>query len=109
MVTRVGNRPKALVVDDDPETQAIYLRRLTIDGYEVAAAADAAVALELVKKSTPDVIFVHLGRNGSGSTQLLLTLRAADDTRHIPVAVLDDYYDPGLEGLGLAPVARENW
>jgi CheY-like chemotaxis protein len=98
----------ALLVDDDADSAAVHLRRLTHDGYHVTAASDSAAALALAKQSQPNVIFVHLGKKGSGSTAFIVSLRAADDTRHIPVHVLSNYYDPTLERLRLTPHSRDS-
>ena len=100
---------QALLVDDDSQTTAIHLRRLIKDGYQVTTVADSASALDLAKQMQPNVIFVHLGKKGSGSTAFIVTLRAGDDTRHIPVEVLSSYYDPVLERMGLTPLSRDSF
>ena len=100
---------RALLVDDDSTTSSGYQRRLAKDGYEVTATSDAKAALALAKQSRPNVIFVHLGSKGSGSSDFIVSLRAADDTRHIPVTVLTSYYNPGLEKAGLNPMSRDDW
>jgi adenylate cyclase len=100
---------RALLVDDDVNTSSVYLRRLTEEGYEVTTATDPAVALSLAAHNAPNVIFVHVGAEGSGSTAFIASLRASDDTRHIPVQVLTSYYRSSLEGTGMTPMSRESW
>ena|SRR5438034_11516791 len=109
MGVSTSNRPRALMVDDDVTTSPVYLRRLTDEGYQVTTANDPALALTLAKESPPSIIFVHLGRGGSGCSAFIVALRAGDDTRHIPVAVLSHYYNPNLERIGLTAVVAENW
>jgi DNA-binding response OmpR family regulator len=97
----------ALIVDDDSSTTAAHKRRLEGDGFRVTTAADAVTALALAKQSPPDIIFVHIGRGGSGSTAFIQALRSNDLTRHVRVALLSKYYDQSLERLGLT--AQESW
>ena len=100
---------RALLVDDDSKTSSGYQRKLAKDGYEVTATSDPLAALALAKQSQPNIIFVHIGSKGSGNSDFIVSLRAADDTRHIPVSVLTSYYNPGLEKAGLNPMSREDW
>ena len=76
----------ALLVDDDSKTTPVHLHRLTQDGYRVTTVADSAGALTLARETQPNVIFVHLGAKGSGNSAFIVSLRAADDTRHGRVA-----------------------
>jgi CheY-like chemotaxis protein len=105
--SRTTRQAAALIVDDDPSSTAAHVRRLEDEGYRVTKAADAASALNLIKQSTPDIIFVHIGRGGSGSTQFIQALRSNDLTRNIRVALLSSYYDRSLERLGFT--AQEAW
>jgi CheY-like chemotaxis protein len=100
---------RALLVDDNNTTSTGYQRKLAKDGYEVITASDPEAALALIKQSQPNVIFVHIGSKGSGNSDFIVRLRAGDDTRHIPVAVLTSYYNAGLEKVGLNPMSREDW
>jgi len=93
------------MVNDDGSTSETYLRRLQHEGYLVTRTADPAEALVLAKQSTPQMIFVNIGRVGSGSSISLQALRSNDQTRHIPVTILSSYYSRTLEDLGLTQVA----
>jgi CheY-like chemotaxis protein len=98
------------MVNDDGSTSETYLRRLQHEGYLVTRTADPAEALVLAKQSTPQIqmIFVNIGRGGSGSSIFLQALRSNDQTRHIPVTILSSYYSRTLEdlNLGLTQVSR---
>jgi CheY-like chemotaxis protein len=104
---RLARQPRALLVDDDALTSAVHTQRLQSEGYEVTTATDAASALSLAKQSTPDMIFIHVGQRGSGSSGFIQTLRSHDETRHIPIALLSKYYDRSLERLGLTAVEND--
>jgi len=105
--TSVTRPATALILNDDPATTAAHARRLEEEGYRVTKASDAATALALAKQSPPSVIFVHVGRGGSGSSPFIQALRSNDLTRHIRVVLLSNYYDRSLERLGLT--AHESW
>lgn len=93
------------MVDDDVSTSETYLRRLQHEGYLVTRTADPAAGLALAEQSTPQMIFVNIGRGGSGNSIFLQALRSNDQTQHIPVAILSSYYSRTLEDLGLTQVA----
>jgi DNA-binding response OmpR family regulator len=97
----VQRQATALVFDDDSSRSTAHKRRLETEGYRVTTAADAATALSFAKQSTPDIIFVSAGGNGSGSSTFIQSLRSNDLTRHIRVTLLSNYYDRSLERLGL--------
>jgi CheY-like chemotaxis protein len=108
MSSSSATRPTtALLVDDDPATTAAHARRLEEEGYRVTRVGDATTALAFARQSPPDIIFVHMGRGGSGSSQFIQALRSNDATRNIRVALLSSYYDRSLERLGLT--AQESW
>jgi DNA-binding response OmpR family regulator len=100
-------QPHALLVDDDTSTGPVYTRRLEREGYKVTKATDAASALSIAEQSSPDMIFIHLGRRGTGSSTFIQTLRSNDATRNIPIALLSKYYDRSLERLGLTAVEKD--
>jgi DNA-binding response OmpR family regulator len=108
MSSSSATRPTtALLVDDDSTTSVKHARRLEDEGYRVTKAGDAVTGLSLAKQSPPDIIFVHLGRGGSGSTQFIQALRSNDATRNVRVSLLSSYYDRSLERLGLT--SQESW
>jgi CheY-like chemotaxis protein len=94
----------ALLIDDDAVSRPAHLERLQRDGYQVTSCADPAAALSLAQHSAPDVIFVHIGRRGSGSLPFLDGLRSDDQTRHVPVVILSNYRAHPIARLGLTIV-----
>ncbi len=66
--------------------------------------------MTIAKQATPRIIFVSIGRGGSGGTPFLQALRSNDSTRHIPVDILANRHKDGrLERLGLRRIGRELW
>jgi CheY-like chemotaxis protein len=97
-------RATCLLVDDHTTTRRLHLERLEKEGFEVIAIAEPSAALTLAQTAPPTIIFVHIGRWGSGNSAFIQSLRSNDNTRHIPVAILANYYDASLERQGLVPL-----
>ncbi|SRR6266487_171881 len=106
---RGDEQMSALLIDDDSSTFAAHWDRLRALGYQVIKATDASEALTIARQITPRIIFVRIGRGGSGAAPFLQALRSNDVTRHIPVGLLSDHLDGRLERLGLRRIAREHW
>src|SRR5262249_56926634 len=53
-------RPRLLVVDDDPEITSTFEAILRSEGYDVASAQDGVNALELVRQMSFDLILLDL-------------------------------------------------
>jgi DNA-binding response OmpR family regulator len=99
----------ALLVDDDQTSRVGNLGRLEREGYRVTCCPDAAAGLRLAKDTTHDVIFLHIGQEGSGSLAFLEELRANDHTRHVPVVLLSGRRARRMARLGLNVVANGSW
>jgi two-component system cell cycle response regulator DivK len=78
-----------LIVDDCPDTRAMYGDCLAAQGFTVTGAASAAAALQAVATIHPDVIVTDLmlpgGMNG---LELTRRLRLDDRTRDVPIVLL---------------------
>jgi DNA-binding response OmpR family regulator len=79
---------KILIIDDDPDLTLGLAIRLRSNGYEVASAGDAAMALTRVVQERPDVIILDLALPGGDGFTVLERLRANQKTALIPVIVL---------------------
>jgi PAS domain S-box-containing protein len=74
-----------LVVDDEPDTQALLHTILTQEGYEVIIAPDGPAGLELFKTSTPELVLLDWmlpGMNG------LLVCRAIRRWSDVPILII---------------------
>jgi DNA-binding response OmpR family regulator len=81
--------PIVLVVDDHPDTLALYDAVLTGHGYWVARAASGLEALECAQDLQPDVIVTDVGLSGDmDGTDLVRELRADHKLRNVPVLVV---------------------
>lgn len=52
--------PTVLIVDDDRGLRELYKSELSLEGYEVMAAATGKEAVEILKDSRPDVIVMDI-------------------------------------------------
>ncbi|CAN5290447.1 MAG: response regulator transcription factor [Nocardioides sp.] len=81
-----ADKPKVLVVDDEPAVRDSLRRSLEFNGYEVALARDGAEALAGIGASNPDVVIMDVMMprlDGIETTRLLRT--AGND---VPILVL---------------------
>ena len=82
------DRPLVLAVDDDPAICRMLGVLLDNEGYRVAEAGDAYSALEIAKKTPPDVILLDWMMPGISGWDLVRHLRKEQTTRNIPIIML---------------------
>lgn len=92
---------KILVVEDDPSIQE-FLKELLLDnGYAVETAADGVTALNLIKKSQPDLVLLDLGLpNVTGEAVCIEIRKKYPDLPIIILTAKDDVSDV-VKGLNL--------
>ncbi len=97
---------KILIVDDDEGVTQTFARMLRLEGYQVRTAVSAETGLREADHSHPDAIILDLRMPLVDGLGFLRRLRAQDDHRAIPVAIvtadyfLDDSVSPELRELG---------
>jgi DNA-binding response OmpR family regulator len=97
---------KILIVDDDEGVTQTFARMLRLEGYQVRTAVSAQTGLVEANKSHPDAIILDLRMPLVDGLGFLRKLRASDDHRGIPVAIvtgdyfLDDAVSAELQELG---------
>jgi CheY-like chemotaxis protein/anti-sigma regulatory factor (Ser/Thr protein kinase) len=80
---------RVLVVEDDPDARALIVRILTDAGAQASEAANAEVAIDAVKKQTPDVLVSDIGMAKLDGYQLLRKLRSSGyDEGRLPAIAL---------------------
>ncbi len=83
-----GTGPLVLVVDDDRPAAELLAHYLTEAGYQVAQAATGDQALALARELRPAVITLDIVLRGGDGLAVLAQLKAAPETRDIPVVVV---------------------
>jgi two-component system, OmpR family, KDP operon response regulator KdpE len=87
-----GSLPaRVLVVDDEPAIRRFLRTSLGAQGYQVDEAADGGAALDLLRRSPPDVLVLDLGLPDLDGFELLRRLRAGGSA--LPVIVLSSRAD----------------
>lgn len=99
---RVGparERPRVLVVEDDPHDRQIYGMMLCYNGFDVVFAGSGASALELAAQYEPDLVLLDVGLPDASGLDLCQGLRSGPGDP--PVIVLS-----GFAESRLGPAAR---
>lgn len=80
--------PQVLIVEDDILNARLLGYIVESEGYGVNHAENGLVALEAVRKSSPDLIFLDLQMPGMNGFELLERLKADPATSGIPVVAV---------------------
>jgi len=104
-----------LIVDDDEGVTETFARMLRLEGYEVRTAMSAEAGLREAEKSRPDAIILDLRMPHVDGLAFLRRLRADEEQREIPVAIvtgdyfLDDTVSSELGQLGAELTFKPLW
>lgn len=95
------DRPRIMVVDDDPDTLSILARYIRREGFIVVEASSGVECLRLVTQYPPDVILLDLMMPEMDGFAVCRTLRTDPATAEIPVIMLTarDDLDARAEGM----------
>ncbi|HCY86962.1 MAG TPA: hypothetical protein DHV36_17660, partial [Desulfobacteraceae bacterium] len=108
-----GKNPTILVVDDDPEIQAIMSTELTNAGYICLTVGTGAAALKTAREKKPDAITLDILMPDMDGWEVLAELKKDQATRDIPVIIVsvsrDDAtgYALGAVGYMTKPIRQE--
>ncbi|MFH0945184.1 MAG: response regulator [Planctomycetota bacterium] len=80
--------PRILVVDDDPDVTEYMTSFLGDEGYEMASAENATVALSKIEEFHPDAILIDVLMPGRSGLDLLVTIRQDPRWCDIPLVVI---------------------
>jgi two-component system, OmpR family, KDP operon response regulator KdpE len=81
----MNDRPRILVVDDDPQLTRVLRTGLTSRGYDVRAAADGLSGFDTFNDWHPDLVISDLGMPNMNGIELCRRLRAISQ---VPIIVL---------------------
>jgi CheY-like chemotaxis protein len=73
-----------LFVEDDAAVAQMYRLKLELDGYRVDVASDGEMALQMVRRSVPDLIFMDIRLPKLGGLEVLEALRRDPQTKQGP-------------------------
>ena len=84
---------KILIVDDDESVTQTFASMLRLEGYQVRTAINAESGLLVAEESRPDAIILDLRMPLVDGLGFLRRLRAKDEQRLTPVAIVTgDYF-----------------
>lgn len=113
--TAPSQRGTILIVDDDPGVTQCFAHILALAGYDVHTALDAATALRDIDTRGPDAILLDLRMPLVDGLTFLRQLRAREDQRETPVAIItgdffvDETVTGALRELGAAVHLKPLW
>ena len=93
---------KILIVEDNEPNRDMLSRRLARRGYEILVAEDGAIGLELARTDAPDLILLDMSLPGLDGWEVARRLKAAAETRTIPVIALTAHAMAGDREKALA-------
>jgi two-component system KDP operon response regulator KdpE len=82
------DKPKILIVDDDPDLRRGLKIRLRANDYETVQATDGYSAIAVAQKEQPNLIILDLGLPAGDGFTVLERLRDSDTLSSVPVIVL---------------------
>ena len=100
MGVEVHERPRVLVIDDDPAIQHFFTSRLDKFGVDTLYASDAVHGFHIACKEHPSVIITDNFMPDGDAQYLLYRLRSSPETENIPVFV--------ISGRELSEVTEQN-
>ena len=106
---------KILIVDDDEGVTQTFARMLKLEGFEVRTAMNAENGLVQAQEARPDAIILDLRMPLVDGLGFLRRLRAQDEQRQTPVAIVTgDYFLPEsiqheLKSLGASIRFKPLW
>jgi CheY-like chemotaxis protein len=94
--------PRILLVEDNEMNRDMLSRRLERRGFEVIVAVDGEEGVARAKADAPDAILMDLSLPGIDGWEATRQLKAADETRRIPVLALTAHAMAGDRDKALA-------
>lgn len=90
-----ANKPRVLVVDDDPALQKLVTTLLQRAGMDSVGALTAATAAEVLKeRPLPSVIILDMMLPDTSGIEFLKQMRSKEIFAHVPVVILSALADP---------------
>jgi two-component system cell cycle response regulator DivK len=93
---------RILLVEDNEMNRDMLSRRLERRGYEVIVAVDGEEGVARAKADAPDLVVMDLSLPGIDGWEATRQLKAADETRSIPVLALTAHAMAGDREKALA-------
>jgi two-component system cell cycle response regulator DivK len=86
---------KILLIEDNELNRDMLSRRLHKRGYQVVMAVDGETGIAMAHAEAPALILMDVSLPGIDGWEATRQLKAAPETRHIPIVALTAYVTPG--------------
>jgi two-component system, cell cycle response regulator DivK len=93
---------KILLIEDNELNRDMLSRRLQKRGYEVVTAVDGETGVTAAQVEAPALILMDISLPGIDGWEATRRLKAAPETRHIPIVALTAYVMPNDRDKALA-------
>ena len=97
----VEEKPKILVVDDEPDVVTFLDRVLRAEGFEIFCAYDGIDALSVAESEDPDLILLDVMMPMMSGYEVCQELRANPKTQSIPIVCVSSAHSPEARALSL--------
>lgn len=87
----MSDKIKILITDDDPDFQQTMVFWFKAKGYIVSTAGSGEEALQQIKESKPDIVFLDLNMPEMDGVDTLIKIREFDKT--LPVVMISAHVD----------------
>jgi CheY-like chemotaxis protein len=94
--------PRILLVEDNEMNRDMLSRRLVKRGYEVAVAVDGAEGVAMARSEAPALILMDMSLPGLDGWEATRRIKAAPETRGIPIIALTAHAMAGDHERALA-------
>jgi DNA-binding response OmpR family regulator len=83
-----GNRPRLLVIEDEPSLAKVLKMRLEIDGFEVRTAGDGEEGMAMIAAERPDLVLCDLMMPVMDGFAVARAMKADPKLATIPLMIL---------------------
>jgi DNA-binding response OmpR family regulator len=91
---------RVLFIEDDPAVAEMYKLKLELDGYLVTVISPRDDASRAGTDVRPELVFIDTQRDEDAGLATLRALRAAPQTRNVPVIILSNQHPRQLAASG---------
>jgi DNA-binding response OmpR family regulator len=102
----VAETVRIVFLQRDPLLAETYRAKLELDGYQVTVASPSDDAMENLRSTPPDIIFLDVSSGATDDRVVLHGLRDDPTTGRIPVVILSNRTagELALDGMDLGPL-----
>lgn len=86
---------KILIVEDDQDLLTLMNKKLTDEGFSVAAAETGQEVLDFLEKEKPDLVLLDILLPDIDGLTVLNEIATKEETKDIPVIILSNLADQG--------------